>query len=267
MKTALQFLNDLKNTPQVPFIIEQLLPDGPQSFMIICGRPEIGKTNLSLFLAFCLSTGKPFFSFKTQKKKAGYLAMEGGVRQIGERVEILSQHFSGIPDNLHIQVVQPIPLTVKGKTELVELVTGLEVVIIDPLKFLIPGDYMKPSDVLKGLSAVVEVQNETSTTFILVGHIRKPDRKLISYPEDYWSELKGPTEYMEMANSALMLTRPAHTRDFKGQFTSSHDDRILYFIKARDASKELQPLKLRFHREKLLYLPVEESREKEDGYS
>ncbi|GAG20350.1 unnamed protein product, partial [marine sediment metagenome] len=122
-----------------------------------------------------------------------------------------------------------------------ELVTGLEVAIIDPLKFLIPGDYMKPSDVLKGLSTTLEIQNETATTFILVGHIRKPDRKQISYPEDYWTELKGPTEYMEMANSALMLTRPTHTRDTRGLFTSSPDDRILYVIKARDSARGLKP--------------------------
>ena len=266
MKTAEAFLQELKKTPQVPFIIDQLLPDSRQAFMIICGQPEIGKTNLSLYLAFCIAAGEPFCSFRTQKKKVGYLAMEGGAYQIGTRVEILSQHFGGIPDNLHIQVVQPTPLTAKGKAELMELVTGLEVAIIDPLKFLIPGDYMKPSDVLKGLSTVLEIQNETGTTFVLVGHIRKPDRKQISHPEDYWTELKGPTEYMEMANSALMLTRPAHTQDSRGYFISSPNERILYFIKTKDATNELKPLKLDFNREKLLYLPIEERRE-EENYS
>jgi len=147
------------------------------------------------------------------------------------------------------------------------LVTGLEVVIIDPLKFLIPGDYMKPSDVLKGLTTVIQIHNEPSTTFILVGHIRKPDRKQISYPEDYWTELKGPTEYMEMANSALMLTRPAHTQDSRDYFTSSLDERILYSIKTKDASREVRPLKLKFHREKLLYLPLEELSEKVEDHS
>ena len=265
MKTAEQFLDELKKTPQTPFIIDQLLPDSRQAFMIICGQPELGKTNLSLYLAFCLAKGEPFFHYKTQKKKVGYLAMEGGQHQIGTRVEILSQHFQGIPDNFFIQVVPPLPLTEKGRTELMSLVTGLEVVIIDPLKFLIPGNYMKPSDVMKGLTAVIQIQNETATTFILVGHIRKPDRKQISYPEDYWTELKGPTEYMEMTNSALMLTRPAHSKDSRGYFTSSPDSRILHFIKARDAAQEHKPLNLQFHRKELLYLPIEERRE--NGYS
>ncbi len=66
-----------------------------------------------------------------------------------------------------------------------------------------------------------------------------------------------------MVNSALMFTKPAHTRDARGLFTSSPDDRILYFIKARDAIKELKPLNLKFNREKLLYLPVKEHHEED----
>jgi len=265
MKTALQFLNDLKKMPQVPFIIDQLLPDSRQAFSIICGRPEIGKTNLALYEAFCIATGTPFFLFETQRKKVGYIFMEGGPREIGERIQKLSSHFGGIPPYLHIEHLEPIALTQKGIEKLDEITSSLEVVFFDSLKFLIPGDYMRPADVLKGLNNLLYLQNRASFTSILVGHIRKPDRKSISYPEDYWSELKGPGEYMELTNSALMLTRPAHTQDSRGYFKSSPNERIIYFIKARDATKELKPLKLEFSREKLLYLPIEERRE--EGYS
>ena len=266
MKTAEEFLNDLRKTPAVPFIIDQLLPDSRQAFSINCGRPEIGKTNLSLYEAFCIATGTPFLSFKTQKKRVGYIFMEGGPRQIGERIQKLSCHFGGMPPYLHIEHLEPTVLTQKGVEKLDEIICDLEVVFFDSLKFLIPGDYMKPANALKGLNNLLELQNRASFTSILVGHIRKPDRRAISYPEDYWSELKGPGEYMELANSALMLTRPAHTQDSRGYFTSNPNARILYFIKARDATKELNPLRLQFNREKLLYLPIEERREKEDDH-
>jgi hypothetical protein len=164
--------------------------------------------------------------------------MEGGAHQIGNRLEKLSKHFGGIPDNLHIQSAQPMPLYQKGKVQLEALVNGLEVCFIDALKYIIPGDYMKPADVLKGLNTLQEIQDKTGVVFILVGHIRKPSIKTISQPEDYWTELKGPTEYLEMANSALLLTRPRHAKDSKGHFTSSTDDRELYFIKCRDADKD-----------------------------
>lgn len=253
MKTALQFLNDLEKTPPVPFIIDQLLPDSRQAFQIVCGRPEIGKTNLALYEAFCLATGKPFFSFSTQKKQVGYIFMEGGPCQIGERVKKLSKHFGGIPPNLHVEHLEPTPLTQRGIEKLEGIVSETEVVFFDSLKFLISGDYMKPADVLKGLKNLMELQNRSGITSILVGHIRKPDRKQITHPEDLWTDIKGPTEYMEMTNSALLLTRPSHPQDEKGRFSSNPNDRILHFVKARDAIMELWPLQLRFNREDLLF--------------
>lgn len=256
MDTAKKFLAELKKTPDTPFIIDQLLPDSRQAFSIICGRPEIGKTNLSLYLAFCIATGTPFFSFKTAQCEVGYLFMEGGKFQIGDRIRKLSQHFKGIPDALHIQVLDPTPLTPAGAIKLAELIAGVRVVIIDPLKFLIPGDYMKPTDVMKGLTTLLKLQNDYHFTSILVGHIRKPDRRVASNPEDYWTDLKGPTEYLEMANSGLMLTKPRHTHDKGGHFSRSPDDRQLHFIKARDANRELIPKNMRFYRETLLYLPM-----------
>jgi hypothetical protein len=181
--------------------------------------------------------------------------MEGGAQQIANRVEKLSRHFNGIPDDLYMQSEAPIPLYAKGKMHLEGLLDGLKVCFIDALKYIIPGDYMKPADVLKGLNTLQEIQDNTGVTFVLVGHIRKPSLKTVSRPEDYWTELKGPTEYLEMANSGLLLTRPRHSQNEKGQFASNPDDRELYFIKARDSDRELPPLKSRFSREELLFKP------------
>jgi hypothetical protein len=114
---------------------------------------------------------------------------------------------------------------------------------------------MKPSDVLKGLNILQEIQDNTETVFVLIGHIRKPSLKTISRPEDYWTELKGPTEYLEMANSALLLTRPRHVRNNEGKFTSGSDLRELHFIKKRDADRELEALRLNFSREELIFKP------------
>jgi len=255
MKTATVFLTDLKNTSEVDFLIEQLLPDSTQALMLICGQPGIGKTNLSLYTAFCLATGTKFFDFKTKPCEVGYLFMEAGPHQIGNRVEKLSNHFGGIPDNLHIEQHEPMPLYPKNKVELEKIVTGLRICFVDALKYLIPGDYMKPSDVLKGLTTIQEVQNETACIFVLIGHIRKPNLKILPKPDDYWTELKGPTEYMEMANSALMLTRPRHPKDSKGHFVSNENLRHLCIMKARDSTIELKPIELLFDRERLLFLP------------
>ncbi len=256
MQTAADFLSDLKTGPRTDFVIDQLLPDSTKTLMIICGQPEIGKTNLSLYTSFCLATGTPFFSLKTKQCKVGYLFMEGGAHQIGDRIEKLSKQFGGIPKNLHIQAAEPMPLYQKGRTQLEGLINGLQVCFVDALKYIIPRDYMKPSDVLKGINILQEIQHNTGVILILVGHIRKPSQRMISRPEDYWMELKGPTEYLEMVNSALLLTRPRHNRDNTGQFISNYNYRELHFIKARDANRELTPLKLIFSREDLLFKQV-----------
>lgn len=257
IKSAQEFIAEQKNKPKVPFLIDQIFPDGKDP-MIICGRPQIGKTNLSLYMAFQLADGYPIFDFKTQACKVAYLFMEGGPQQIMDRVEKLARHLRGIPHNLYIQPSDPLPLNPKGQDFLTALVDGIKVCFIDSLKYLIPGDYMKPSDALKGMTALAEVERKTGCRFVLIGHIRKPDRKRVSDPDDYWTELKGPTEYLEICNSALMLSRPRHgDKDSNGRFLLLDENtKILYFIKARDSDRELKPLKLKFYRDELLLKPT-----------
>ena len=258
MRSATVFLSDLKRILEVDYLIDQLLPDSITALMLICGQPGIGKINLSLYIAFCLATGTKFFDFKTRPCEVGYLFTEGGAHQIGNRVAKLTNHFGGIPDNLYIERHEPIPLYPKNKLELEKTVTRLRVCFVDALKYLIPGDYMKPSDVLKGLITIQEIQNATGCIFVLIGHIRKPNLKNMPKTDDYWTELKGPTEYMEMANSALMLTRPLHPKDSKGHYITNANLRQLCFMKARDSTIELKPIELLFDRETLLFLPQTE---------
>ena len=256
MDSVLKFLKEVRETPPPPFIIDQLLPDSWQSYMLLCGRPGIGKTNLALYLAFCLARGDPFFDFKTKPTKTGYLFMEGGKHQIADRVVKLAKNYAQLPPTLYIQPLEPTSLTPQGKDNLLQVIHGVKVVIIDPLKFLTPGDYMKPNDVKLTLTTLLELQNRFHFISILIGHIRKPDRAKIEDPDDYWTDLKGPTEYLEMANSAILLRKPRHAKNpLDGTFTSNINARELCFIKARDAQKDLHPIKLLFNPDLLLYRP------------
>jgi len=234
--------------------------------MLICGRSGIGKTNLILYLSFCLATGSKFFSLETKQKIVGYLSFEGSQRQIANRFEKLRKTFGSAGDYLRWEHSLPIKLTPSGKDELKRLITGLEVAIIDPLRPLVVGDWMKPADASSFLDNLREVQNDTGITIILVHHIRKPDRKLRVFPEDLQFEIKGATEYVDGAATVLLLDRPRHSRDESGRFQSSSDDRILYFPKVKDAPAEFKPMKLRFYRDDLIFKPVTDRYEDEqDG--
>ena len=266
MKTLDQVLIDLKNEPDSDDIIKDLLPCSTTSYMLICGRSGIGKTNLVLYLAFCIATGKKFFSMETQRKKVGYLSFEGGKKQIAKRFQKLMQTFGSAGDYLRWEHSMPIKLTPKAKEELKGIITGLEVVIIDPLRPLVLGDCMKPADASSFLDSLREVQNDTGTIVILIHHIRKPDRKLRVRPEDLLWEIKGATEYVDSAATVLLLDRPRHSRDGSGRFQSNLDERILYFTKVKDAPDEFSPLHLQFDRDKLIFKPVTKLYEYEEGW-
>ena len=266
MRTVDQLLEDIKKEPPSDDIIKDLLPDSVTAYMLICGRSGIGKTNLVLYLAFCIATGRKFFSLETKQKIVGYLSFEGAQHQIAKRFDKLKQHFGSAGDHLHWEHSMPIKLNSKGKDNLKRLISGLEVAIIDPLRPLVTGDWMKPADASTFLENLREVQNDTGTTIILVHHIRKPDRKLRVLPEDLQFEIKGATEYVDGASTVLLLDRPRHSRDDSGRFQSNSDDRMLYFPKVKDAPAEFQPMRLRFCRDELLFKPLTDQYEDEEEW-
>ena len=137
MKPVEQVLIDLKNTPSSDDIIKDLLPDSTTAYMLICGRSGIGKTNLVLYLAYCIATGSKFFSMETKQKIIGYLSFEGGQQQIANRFEKLKQTFGSAGAYLLWEHSMPIKLNVKGRDDLKRIISGLEVAIIDPLRPLV----------------------------------------------------------------------------------------------------------------------------------
>ena len=67
MKTVDQVIEDLKKEPHTDDIIKDLFPNSTSAYMLICGRSGIGKTNLVLYLAFCIAIGMKFFSLETNQ--------------------------------------------------------------------------------------------------------------------------------------------------------------------------------------------------------
>ncbi|MFC1955549.1 AAA family ATPase [Chloroflexota bacterium] len=269
MKTVDQVIEDLKKEPPSEDIIKDLLPNSTTAYMLICGRAGIGKTNLVLYLAYSIATGRKFFSLETKQETVGYLSFEGGRHQIANRFHKLMQTFGSAGDYLRWEHTMPIKLNSKGKDELKRLISGLDVAIIDPLRPLVCGDCMKPADASAFLENLRDVQNDTGAVIILVHHIRKPDRKLRVLPEDLQFEIKGLTEYVDGAATVLLLDRPRHSRDESGRFSSNPDDRILYFPKIKDAPTEFRPMKLRLNRDELIFKPIIDRYEDEEegGFS
>lgn len=252
-----EVLNEIRNRPVADDLIQDLLPDSASAYMLIVGRSGIGKTFLALQLLYCLATGTPFLSHKTKECKVGYLSMEGSDLKIATRFETLARSFPQCNGNIAWKHTTAIKLSSDGFSQLEEIITGQEVVIVDTLRYLVAGDYTSPKDANLFLERLQKLQNATSTRFILLHHIRKPDKRIKIHPEDLQFEVKGATEYVEGANTVLLLERATQGRDTKGQyFVSSSDNKMLYFSKVKDSPTDKRPIPLHFNRVSMLLEPV-----------
>lgn len=266
MKTLSQMCREISNRPPADDLIKDLLPDSSSAYMLICGRSGIGKTFLALNILFSLAAGVPFLSHKTKMCKVGYLSMEGSDQKILNRFNTIADSFlPNAVDNIHWEHTTAITLTEAGVRQLEEIVTGLDVVIIDPLRPLIAGDYTMPKDATIFLKRLQRIQNETSTRVILIHHVRKPDKRVKVQPEDLQFEVKGAAEYVEAATTVLHLERAKQPQDNLGRFQHSSDDRLLHFVKVKDSPTDLRPITLWFDRARMLFLPlIDNSLEEKD---
>jgi len=239
-------------------IIAQLLPDAPGEYLLLGGRPGIGKTNLVLYLAFCLAIGNPFYGLDVKPCKVGYLAFEGSKRKLNERLEKVTRSFPDPVDNLLVEVATPYRL-LKAKTgkHFIDTILGLKVVIIDPLRYFAP--YAEVKDAANFISEFKQILKAAGVVGVINHHVRKRDRRYRIRPENFIDELKGATDFVDSAQSVLLLEKGLQPRDKKGRLREvSEDDRVLYFVKTKDAIDELKPLELRFNRETLIFERIEE---------
>jgi RecA-family ATPase len=94
MKSINQARREILSRPQTDDLIQDLLPDSSQAYMLICGRSGIGKTFLALNILYCLATGTPFLSHKTKTCNVGYLSMEGSDVKILKRFDTYYRYHS-----------------------------------------------------------------------------------------------------------------------------------------------------------------------------
>ncbi len=257
----------LLKDPPVEDIIQDLLPNASTEYLLLCGRAGIGKTNVALYLGFCLATGTPFFSLKTKRSTVGYLGFEGTPRKILARFDKLQKTFGDPGDFLKVDRSLSFKLTRQSADNFAHRIEGLDIVIVDPLRYMVPDDYTKPEVASTFIATLKECCDKSGAIAILLHHVRKPDRRLNVRPEDLAYEVKGATEYVDSAATVLLLERARQPRAKDGRFGSNADDRTLHFCKVKDAPAELPPLRLRFNRETLIYEPLMDYEPEDDEFS
>lgn len=256
MQPLAQWRSEILSEPKTVDLIQDILPAASTEYMMIVGRSGLGKTNLVLDLAFCLATGKPWFSHKTQQSKVGYLAFEGPRQRLLDRFDKLQKTYGDPGEYLSVARISPFKLTGKGIDRYLALSEGLQVIIIDCLRYFVAGDYTKPESASAFIATLKQCSDRTKTVPILIHHVRKPDKRLVVRPEDLINEVKGASDYVEASGTVLVFERARQARTKDGRFGSVEDDRTLHFSKVKDSPDELTPLNLRFDRQTLIYKPL-----------
>ena len=232
-----QWVEKIKSRQTSPQLVQSLLPQESGEYLAISGRTGIGKTNLGLHLAFCLATGRHFYSFPCSRVSVVYLALEGDPDNIVERYEKIQSRFPPVEDNLGFELL-PKDTPRRLLREIEEKSKGYRVLILDPVKWLVQGDFCKPRDAESFIQYYRGMLQANGQTGIIILPIRKPGNQAqLIYPGDVYS-IKGATEYVDSATTVLLLEKKPHSRK---------DTQVtLYFAKSRIATKELGPMDLEF---------------------
>ena len=232
--------------------VQELLSQ-KSGYMVIAGRTGIGKTVIAIQLAHCLATGEPFFGLETKQCTVGYIAFEGAEDKMDDRFQKIRQNFLPTEGRLKFSIEKPVKLK-KKEDYLAELVEGCDVVFFDPVKYMVSGDYIKPSVANEFVELLMSFSEKNNLVCVLLLQVRKPNENSLLYPGDCF-EIKGAADYVESATSVLVMERKHQGHKVKGKgFAKTNPDNImLYFDKHRDAIGGLSPKELMLNRQKLMF--------------
>ncbi len=199
-----EWMSQVRSKPQVPDLVEELIPAN-SGLVLLGGRTGIGKTNLVLQLAFSVATGVKFLGLQTHQADVGYLGFEGAPDKMANRLEKLARGFSDWQGHLRFAVRPPLKLE-GNEAQFLTMFQGVGLAILDPLKYLVSGDYIKPADAQRFLARLLTLADDLGAPILISHHIRKPDMRGLFEPGDLY-ELKGAGDYVEAATTVMLLER------------------------------------------------------------
>ncbi|MFZ5501005.1 MAG: AAA family ATPase, partial [Candidatus Micrarchaeota archaeon] len=211
-------------------------------------------------LSIC--AGKKWLTFATRKRPCGYLGFEGEEKKVYDRLAKLHNAFpNGAFSDLEFNLWSPTKLIPnEAAFKIAYGNKGLALVALDPLKFLVSGEYTKPSDAVNFIYAVERLARDLRCPILLPHHIRKRNKAVRIDPGDL-DEIKGAGDYCDQATTVMLLEREEQPHDRGGRFIPPRPDFFtLHFAKVRNAPAALDPLTLHLNRQNLTFEVVEEPR-------
>ena len=261
-----KWMKEVKQMTNTPDIIEQLL--SPQQTMLLCGQFQIGKTNelFHLFLSF-QHEGCKWHGLIVTPCPVLYLGWEGHPKKISERLEKVKPQYkkTQVCPGYFKMIDHKLPLNTQvGRDEYKKMIESVNpkptVVLLDPFKRTVLGNYSKPEVAEAWVEGIQQVEMNTGTTIILSHHTNKlvyhrgqPEDTLVA------DKVKGAGDLLDGVNSAILFGEEKGNRREKQTVRGEEYSKIKWIIfnnvikvlKAKDAQVELPMLKVSFNRQRL----------------
>jgi len=248
-----EWRENVRQTPPPRDIVEDILSD-TNEVSVIVGRSGIGKTNFCNQLGHCLATGYDFIGQKVlTKSSVAYMGFEVDKHQFEKRTAILEKHIPSSPLLWVDTPAQFFKLDKNTEANFRKAVKSGKVVIIDPVRYIVPGDYLDPKVVTEFMQRLQQVMRDNDSLAIIVLYFKKLDNRSPQEPDDLWN-IKGATEWGDMASTVMMLERTKQGHKPGGGFAPVNQDNItIHFAKTRNAALVHNPINLHFNRQKCLF--------------
>ena len=195
-----------------PSKIADILPDDAGEYIMISGKTGIGKSIVTLHLAYCLANGEPFYGYPSVAQDVSYIAMEGGRSNWRDRIlKVTSQYKSS--KKLFFDLIEPHDLLRdNARQDLIERCKGSQVIIFDNLRQITAGQYLSPEYAAQWLKVYQLFLKDLGAVGVLTHHIKKKDNRYLIEPDDVY-QLKGATEYVDAATTVLLIERRKQTTE------------------------------------------------------
>jgi energy-coupling factor transporter ATP-binding protein EcfA2 len=212
-----------------PSFIDQILPVEPGEGVLLAGRTGVGKTNLGLYMAYCLASGKPFYGFDCEKTSVAFFAFEGGETNYLARRDKIKKLFPSKAGNRVRFAIIP----TRGSREMYAEVMGrlvelpdVRVVILDGARHIVEGNPSKTADAQNFIQQLKANLVELGMSAVLTLQIVKPNKNSLVRPGDIYS-IKGAVEFAAWSTTSLLIEKQMRKDAYN-----------IYFDKHRIATKE-----------------------------
>lgn len=197
----------VENEKSYPSFIDQILPAEPGEGILVAGRTGIGKTNLCMYMAYCLASGKPFYGFKCEKTCVAYFAFEGGKTNYLERNNKIKKLFPPDTGSRVRFALIPTQGPKEMYAEVIERLSELpdvKVVILDGARHIVYGDPSKTENAQEFIQSLKATLFELGMSSVLTFQITKPNKNSLVHPGDIYT-IKGAVEFAAWSTTSLLL--------------------------------------------------------------